>query len=203
MRKPSAPTLRDAQRHPMIDEQEVLTLSRWYGAPARRTYNVLADDYIRGYRWRTDSDRRAEVVFAIQDPQGRLWLHAKDHYPAHILRLPSGGINWEESVLDALLREIDEETGLEVEIERFVGLITYRFLDGDATAHFASYVFHVRCGHGRPTSHSTENISAFRALLPSQLAQMAADMRNLYSDRRGWGQWRALAHDLVYEHLTR
>ena len=32
--------------------------------------------------------------------------------------------------------------------------------------------------------------------------ELAADMRNLIGDRHGWGQFRAISHDLVYEHLT-
>ncbi|MFN2166209.1 MAG: hypothetical protein ACK2U9_08085, partial [Anaerolineae bacterium] len=69
-------------------------------------------------------------------------------------------------------------------------------------AHFASYVFHLVASPGMPVPHTTEQISEFRAVLPGQLAQVAADLRNLIGDRRGWGQWRALAHDLVYRHLT-
>ena len=42
----------------------------------------------------------------------------------------------------------------------------------------------------------------FRTVLPSQLCGLAADMRNLIGDRHGWGQFRAISHDLVYEHLT-
>jgi len=44
-------------------------------------------------------------------------------------------------------------------------------------------------------------ISAFRAILPCQLLQLSADMRNMVGNRRGWGQWRALVHDLVYDVL--
>ena len=190
-------------RLPMISEDEVQDLSRHHGMPERRAYKVLADEYIRSYRWRSDSDRRAEVVFAIQDPDGHVWLHAKQHYPSHIFRLPSGGVNWEEPIVDALFREVAEETNLVVDIEHFVGIVEYTFIHGNSVAQFASYIFHLRSEKVQPRADTTEKISAFRAVLPFQLAQTAADLRNLMGDRRGWGQWRALAHDLVYEHLTR
>ncbi len=190
-------------RRPMVCENEVAELIASYGSPMRCTFNIQADEYIRAYRWRKDLDRRAEVVFAIQDPLCRIWLHAKRHYPQHIFRLPSGGINWDESVIDALHREIDEETSLEVGIESFIGLVEYRFLaDDDQVAHFASYIFLVCCSGEEPRPHPSENISEFRPVLPNQLAQAAAELRNLIGDRHGWGQWRALAHDLVYEHLS-
>jgi 8-oxo-dGTP pyrophosphatase MutT (NUDIX family) len=190
-------------RKPMISEEEVHELVTRYGVPIRRVFNIQADEYIRTYRWRADSDRRAEVVFVIQDPSDKIWLHAKSHYPSHIFRLPSGGIHWEESVLEALRREVDEETGLAVEIEDFVGLIEYRFHDNGSTVEFASYIFHVYSDGRAPRCPVGGEISEFRAVLPSQLLQLAVDMRNIIGNRRGWGQWRALAHELVYDALYR
>lgn len=187
---------------PMVSAEELTVLSSRYGAPMRRTYHVQADDYIHSYRWRKDIDRRAEVVFAIQDDSGKIWVHTKSHYPPHIFRLPSGGIHWDEPVEAALLREVGEETGLGVQIKRFLGLIEYVFFHGDSTVKFASYVFHLYSGGGQPVIQESEQISAFRAVLPSQIPQLALDLRNLIGDRRGWGQWRALAHDLVHESLA-
>jgi len=190
------------KRRPMIHDAEVELLTRTHGTPVRHTLSMQADEYIRSYRWREDTDRRAEVVFAIEDPQGQLWLHAKSHYPSHIFRLPSGGVHWDESIEEALLREVREETNLNVQIEKFVGLLEYRFHHGGKMARFASYIFHLRSSGGCPMADEDESISEFRAVLPLQLAQTAADLRNLIGDRRGWGQWRAAAHDLVYQHLT-
>ena len=198
----TAVSTRALTRRPMICEDEVRQLAQSYGSPVRRTFNIQADEYIRAYRWRKDIDRRAEVVFAIQNSQGCIWLHAKRHYPCHVFRLPSGGVEWDETVIDGLHREIDEETGLSFSVECFIGVIHYQFLAGDRVAEFASYVFHLRCADAQPVSDPSEQISEFRTILPSQLAQAAADLRNLIGDRRGWGQWRALAHDLVYEHLS-
>jgi hypothetical protein len=39
-------------------------------------------------------------------------------------------------------------------------------------------------------------------VLPSQLLDVSNELRNLIGDRRGWGQWRALAVDLVSERLA-
>jgi hypothetical protein len=108
-------------RYPMISETEIQELTACYGQPVRRGHLLHADEYIRRYRWRTDSDRRAEVVFAIADPAGRILLHAKAHYPTHIYRILSGGIGWEEAVEEAMLREVAEETNLPVAVERFPG----------------------------------------------------------------------------------
>ena len=103
---------------------------------------------------------------------------------------------------DALLREVGEEKGLPVQIERFLGVVQYDFLRDESSVQFASYVFHLCSEGGRPVIHESEEISEFQAVLPSTLSQIAMDLRSLAGDRRGWGQWRALAHDVVYEYLS-
>ena len=190
-----------APQRPMICEEEVSNLVQSYGRPMRRTFHIQADEYIRAYRWRRDSDRRAEVVFAIQTPDGKIWMHNKAHYPAHLCRLPSGGVGWEESIQHALLREVMEETGLSVRICAFVGLLDYRFHHEGSTVGFASYLFHLYCGNQRPALPENEEIHTFRAILPSQLLQLTVDMRNMMGERRGWGTGRALAQDVMYEYF--
>jgi ADP-ribose pyrophosphatase YjhB (NUDIX family) len=188
---------------PMIISDEVAELSAHFGAPVQRTFDMQADDYIYRYRFNPKCDRRAEVVFAIEDEAGQLWVHTKPHYPQHIFRLPTGGVHCDELVVEGLLREVKEETCLPVEIVRFLGIIEYHFWYGEAMAPFASYIFHLRstcvdC----PTIQQGEPISEFRAVVPAEIRQLAMELRNLAGVRRAWGEWRALAHDLVYESLT-
>lgn len=189
-------------RRPHFEPDEAASLAAHYGEPLRWTVALEADDYTRPYRFSDKCDRRAEAVFAVQDPLGGIWVHAKSHYPRHIYRLPSGGIHWHEDVEQGLLREIDEEMALHVRVERFLGLIQYEFHHEGQVAHFASYVFLVRSAGGTPCPHEHEAITDFRQVLPSQLTQTAADLRNLMGDRHGWGQWRAIAHDLVHQTLV-
>lgn len=100
-----SPVERAAQtRRPMLSEPEIAELSQRYGTPLRRNYSIAADDYMRSYRFNPEANRRrAEVVFAIRDPQNRIITHAKRNYPAQIYRLPSGGVNWDEPIEEALL----------------------------------------------------------------------------------------------------
>lgn len=190
------------QKLPMVQPEEVEYLAGRYGVPGRQSFRIEADEYIYSYRWRKDIDRRAEVVFAIEDPGGGIWVHAKPHYPAHIFRLPSGGVHWDEYVEDALLREVQEETGLTVKIESFLSLTEYHFYRGESNVSFASYIFHLRSLGGRPIVRDDEPISAFHVVPPQRLAKLAAALRDLNGNRTGWGQWRALAHDVVHDELT-
>jgi hypothetical protein len=102
------------------------------------------------------------------------------------------------------LREVKEETNSPVEIVRFLGMIEYQFRYGGLTSPFVSYIFQLRttCADC-PAIQSGEQISEFRAVLPEQMRQLAFNLRNLIGVRRAWGEWRALAHDLVYDALLR
>lgn len=144
-------------RYPMVDPREVGKLASLYGEPIRRCYDVRAGGSILEYRWRKDSDRRAEVVFAIQGPGEQIWLHTKHQYERPMFRLPTGGIEWEESVLDALLREVEEEAGVQVEIQRFAGLVEYQFYQVSPNEQGASaeYVRPSSTAQQRPTGQGS------------------------------------------------
>lgn len=189
------------RRLPMVDQEEVRDLGRLFGEPLHRVFDVKAGGSILEYRWRKDSDRRAEMVFAVQGPGEQLWLHTKHQYEQPIFRLPTGGIEWDETVYAALQREVAEEIGLEMDIQRFVALIEYRFHRHDSVARFASYLFLLRNVHGRLVAVDNEEVAEFRSVLPRQLPQVAADLRNIIGIRREWGHWRAIAHDILYEVL--
>ncbi len=69
--------------------------------------------------------RRSEVAMAIRRPSGGILLQTKAFYPAGTYRLPTGGIKDGEDVEHALLREVHEESNLDVEIERLVAVIDH------------------------------------------------------------------------------
>lgn len=220
------------QRRPMIDESEVGELAETYGVPIRRRYEVKAGGSILQYRWRKDTDRRAEVIFAIQGPGEQIWLHTKHRYERPMFRLPTGGIDWDEPVLAALLREIKEEAGVAVKVERFVALLEYQFYQVGAQATeravggtqsqapnqghledapepsgtragFASYLFLVKNLDGQLAAHDNEEVAEFKPIMPRQLIQVAADLRNVLGPRREWGHWRAISHDVLYEAMCK
>ncbi len=215
----NAPEWKDEWKDEWEDEQkneqedEIVALSRLYGSNGsngssrhgrlkRRRVALVADSTVAQYRFRNYSDRRAEVVFAIQNPSGSIWVHSKSSYPQGLYRLPTGGINWGESIDAALLREVCEETGLSVVIDQFLGVIDYCFHYEGCTANFASYVFLLTSQDGIPFPTGDEASASFREILPHQLLHLSADLRNLLGSRHCWGQWRAHAHDLAYESLV-
>jgi 8-oxo-dGTP pyrophosphatase MutT (NUDIX family) len=187
---------------PTVVDTEVVSLALEFGMPVRRSIALPADASTRTWRFGSDGDRRAEVVFAIQDRGGGIWLHTKRQYPRNLYRLPSGGIHWHEPVRDALFREVREETGLAVQVSSFVGLLEYQFHDAGQVANFASYVFLLHSKGGRPVPCDDEEISGFRLVSPAHLMLTARTLRRLPGDRAMWGAWRALAVEMVYDALN-
>lgn len=68
----------------------------------------------------SDTQVRAGVAVVIRDKQGRILLEKRSDNG--MWGIPGGGIEPGESVREAALREIKEETGLDVEITRLIGV---------------------------------------------------------------------------------
>ncbi len=185
----------------LIDEREIEELTERYGPFERRRYTLRMDEREFSY-WQDKAacDRRGEVILAIQDADGGLILHSKDFYPAGTYRLPSGGVKWGESVLHALHREAQEEMGLEIEVERFLGVLEYELRCQGETMPFVSYVFLVRGDRGEPVPQDKEeHILSFCHVPVGELSAVVDNLRALKGDWRDWGEFRAIAHDFVVE----
>jgi ADP-ribose pyrophosphatase YjhB (NUDIX family) len=150
-------------------------------------------------------DRFGEVCMVLRRTTGRLLLVTKDIYPRGAFRLPTGGIAHGESVETALLRETHEETGLSVEVRRFLGWIDYLPLEGDA-AIFHTFAFLLdETGGTLGSLDPAERILAFREVAPAELSGVAdrldaiAPQRSdaIDGDWADWGRFRAAVHRVV------
>jgi ADP-ribose pyrophosphatase YjhB (NUDIX family) len=183
----------------LISPEEIEELSRHYGPMERRSCSLKPSGERCEYWRRALAKRRGEVIFVVRRPGG-LILHTKDFYPPGTYRLPSGGVSWGESVLSALHREVREEMGLEIEVERFLGLLEYEFHCQEETIPFVSYVFLVREAGGElAPQDKAEHILSFRQVPVAELSAVADSLRAMEEDWRDWGEFRAIAHDLVVE----
>ena len=186
----------------LINPAEIEELARQYGPIERRSHSLEVGKKNFEYWRRALAKKRGEVIFVVERPAG-LILHTKDFYPAGTYRLPSGGVKWGESVLSALHREAQEEMGLEIEVERFLGLLEYELRCEKERLPFVSYVFLVRGSAGElAPQDEEERILSFRQVPLAGLAAAADSLRALEGDWRDWGEFRALAHDFVVEMLV-
>jgi 5'-nucleotidase len=188
-----------------IESNELRRLSRAYGKPQRIVVS-LAESPLKPFgpfmptslasAITEKGNRRGEVVMAIRLRVDKFLLHTKDFYPRNVFRLPSGGIHPDESVEDALWREVAEETGLTVRVTRFVALLEYEV--AGARDPFVSYVFLLDSDASKPVAQdSKERITAFKTVAPSRLRAIAKQLRALKGDWRAWGEFRAAAHEVV------
>lgn len=191
----------DGPGAPMVDEVEVGLLAQAYGEPLREAHELTVGPSLFFTRFERAGDRRGEVVMAVERPAGTLLVHRKAHYRPDIYRLLSGGIDHGEPVLEAVLRETEEETGLQVQVVQFIAVLECRLTMGTLGLPFVSYLFHVReCG-GRldPDWMEIDDVAEIR---PRQLVDLANRLRSLEGPRADWGRWRAIAHDVMAEVLA-
>ena len=185
-----------------VETGELGRLAEAYGEPVQRAIDIDGDEYLFATRLYRSLDRRGEVVLAVERPDQCVLLHRKGWYESSVYRLLSGGINLDESVADAMARELREETSLIPIVTRFLGVLDCTIHYGGHTLLFVSYVFHMQRTEGQLQLPQTEDICEFREVPFAGLAAVAEDLRRVPPPRSGWGQWRAIAHDFVHEMLS-
>jgi NAD+ diphosphatase len=185
---------------------EVADLSERFGEPVAR--DVALDDI--AFDPVGNPSRFAEVCMVVRRPTGHVLLSIKTFYPRGAYRLPTGGIDRDEPILDAALRETREETGLMVEVRRFLAALTYR--DGPNGAPvFHTFAFLLDDPSGAPVTplDEHEQIESYREVPVSELPRVAEQLERIPPDGApgipnwdAWGRFRAHAHRAVHEALT-
>jgi membrane protease YdiL (CAAX protease family)/8-oxo-dGTP pyrophosphatase MutT (NUDIX family) len=145
--------------------------------------------------------RMGEVVLLLRREDGHLLLHTKSFYPPDVFRLPSGGILPGESVLAAACREAREETGLEIDNPRPLGVVSVTFREGRRRRFFHSWLVLAHVEGDPRTGDPGERISDFRWVPPEKLAEVAEELRALPPEWADWGRFRALAHEAALRWL--
>ncbi|HUQ41398.1 MAG TPA: NUDIX hydrolase [Candidatus Limnocylindrales bacterium] len=190
-----------------VVEDDLSALARSFGDPV--TVDAPISDHFDDPIRRTD--RYGEVCMIVRRPTGKLLLSIKTFYPRGAYRLPTGGIHHDERVYDALLRETHEETGLEVEVRRFLARIAYRAADRPAPPLFHTFAFLLEeTGGTLGALDASEQLEDWREIDVADLISVAEFLEDLRSsgardiggDWRAWGRFRAVVHRVVHGALT-
>ncbi len=83
-----------------------------------------------------------DVTLLIEGPDKRFALMSKHSYPPGVFRSPSGGVEPGEDLADGAMREALEETGLPVDLRRFIHHITLDIVYENDVARWDSYIFY-------------------------------------------------------------
>jgi ADP-ribose pyrophosphatase YjhB (NUDIX family) len=188
-------------------EAQVAELAIRYGQPAR----VLADIPDGVFDPLTSTDRIGEACMVIRRRSGRLLTFRKDIYPQGVMRLLTGGVRPGERIEDGLLREVAEETSLDVAVRRFLAVIAYRAPQTPPDAHaFLTFAFLLdELGGELAVQDPEERVEAFGEATVAQLYDLAAFLdglddrvdREIGGNWRAWGAFRAVSHRVVAEQL--
>lgn len=191
-------------------ERELAALAEKYGQPRLVTAHI-DDAFFDPIR---RPDRFGEVCMVIRRPSGKLILSTKDFYPRGAYRLPTGGITHQERILDALLRETHEETGLDVRVRRLLAWIEYEGAGvGPAEDRLSFHTLAFLLDETGGTLGSldpAERILDFKEIDPGELPAVAQHLESIASaispeivgDWAAWGRFRAVVHRTVHEALA-
>ena len=191
---------------------EIAELAARYGEP-RRIEALIHDGFLDPIH---KPDRVGEVCMVVLRPSGNVLLAIKTFYPRGAYRLPTGGIRLGERILDALLRETAEETGLDTAVRRFLAHVIYRPADGSLSSASGAPLFHTfaflldETGGTLGVQDEAERIEEFVEVAPSRLVEVAERLERVTSARSediggdwaDWGRFRAVVHRVVHEALA-
>ncbi|HYM69464.1 MAG TPA: NUDIX hydrolase [bacterium] len=182
---------------------ELEALGTRYGVPRTHTVRLGMNRFLAN----AAATRAGEVCMVIRVASGGILAVTKDYYPSNVYRLPTGGIRQGEPVLEALRREVREETGLDSPIVTFLAIIGYH--DGRTLSEFFTYAFLLNGTDEPRPEDPEERIAGFRVVTRDELPTVAARLEALPDDfsqefERSWAEWgrfRGAAHRVVWEVL--
>jgi ADP-ribose pyrophosphatase YjhB (NUDIX family) len=190
---------------PIEVQEELVALAERFGQPLVHRAELAVTRMFDPFN---KTDRYGEVCMVVRRPNGSLLTAKKTMYPTNAYRLLTGGIAHDEKVLDALLRETQEETGLEVVVKRFLAAVAYYLPDQQHQPVFYTFAFLLdEVGGALASLDPDEHLEYFREITPEELPERAEFFAHLahWENREfgsDWGRFRAVIHRLVWEALN-
>ncbi len=125
-----------------INEDELAALVDTYGTPKEFHFEAFFLDYECNLVKQTEAKGRLhDITCFIQQDNGFVVIQKPNYAKSGIYRAPSGGAHLGESLQQAAVREMYEETGLTIQLDRFVLDMHLVVVCKDRTIHWRSLVF--------------------------------------------------------------
>jgi ADP-ribose pyrophosphatase YjhB (NUDIX family) len=175
-----------------VDEEMLRPLRERFGEPATlRWEGELSEPE---WRLATHSPSRThDVTLFVLDPARRLALIRKPHFAEGVWRPPGGGIMRGEDFVAGAKREAVEETGLSIELDRYLLAVEGSFsFDGRALL-WRTHVFSALTGDTELRPTDTTEIAGARW---GTLDELAGPLRErLLATGRALWRYRVALHD--------
>ncbi|MDP4268020.1 MAG: NUDIX hydrolase [Bacteroidota bacterium] len=187
-------------------EEFVRLSSRFNEQPYLRDVSLhySSGNFFNSMKRSIEKDRCGEVVFAVIRPNGKIISVTCPEYPKGIFRIPTGGIRHGEDIIKALLREIKEELGLNVDIISFPGVLKINFEYESDNVLFYSYIFILREKSGKLLDDATDDeVSEVREVDVEGLEQIVKDLGRISGKWGDWGKFRSLTSNAVLEYIRK
>jgi 8-oxo-dGTP diphosphatase len=137
--------------------------------------------------------RTHDVTLFILDPAERIALIRKPQFAAGIWRPPGGGIKRGEDFAEGAVREALEETGLHVELDRYLVASTATFTNDGRELDWRTHVFSARTADTELAPHDGDEIAGARW---GTLDELAGPLRaRLLDTGRSLWRYRVALHD--------
>ena len=179
-------------------ENEYMELAGRYNPEAKVknvTLEFKSEKYFKDFKNTLETNRRGEVGFLLIRKNGKYVVIRSKKYPKAAFRIPTGGIDFDESALDALYREVREELGVEFEIEKFHGIIEYNIHCKHEIIKFYSYLFVIKEVSGELIKDATEDeISDYREVDTIALSELEKTLKGIDG---GWHDWATFRSELI------
>lgn len=169
-----------------------------YGEPRLLTWDGEISDVEWGVATYNPT-RFHDVTLFILDPQERLALIRKPHFALDVWRPPGGGVKPGEDVTEAAVREALEETGLHVELERYLVETSVVFRNGGRELPWTTHVLLART---RDTELAPNDPGEIAEARWGTLDELAGPLREiLLATGRAFWRYRVALHDAALQAL--
>jgi ADP-ribose pyrophosphatase YjhB (NUDIX family) len=142
-----------------VDTGQIDEIEAKFGKPQVQHMEFEIGDVELAFVRATQKHGRAHDITLFIFNDGHLALIRKPMFQRPIYRAPSGGLNPGESFEEGAKREALEETGLEIELEKYLLRIHVRFTGEDDHLDWTSHVLQAREVGGRLEAHDTAEIA--------------------------------------------
>ncbi len=183
-------------------EREIERLIQRYGRPKVLRFEADFLDFECELVKRSASKgRHHDITCFIRHGNRFVVIQKHDYADTPIFRAPSGGANPGESVEEAAIREMREETGMDIELRRFVLDVHLLVRCSDATIPWRSLVFLAQAIGG--DLHITDKQEIYAVTLMTRDELLGEVERAML--RSGWGgfKYRAFLCRSFFEELDR